>query len=131
MATVSQDTHTSPENAADTLRRAAAKMRGLAEAAPTDKRWLVHHREILYGNGTLVAAKLARNDKAVPAIAHMGAWHPAVALAVAPLLDREAHRLERRCAEARAVFGDDAVDFYPNVDSLLLDLAVTFLAKSQ
>src|SRR5690349_20508668 len=87
---------------AETLRRAAALMRERAEAAtpgtwdPQD--WDDTHVVISDPDQDPIADRIADEDDAL----HIASWHPAVALAVAVLLDKEAEAIEsgnwRPCA---------------------------------
>lgn len=71
---------------AETLRRAAALMRGRAEAAAAGPWRAIPARD---GLPAIVAAAavLADVDESTADAEHIASWHPAVALAVADLLD--------------------------------------------
>jgi hypothetical protein len=90
---------------ADELRQASGEMRRLAEAATPgpwrnyvrgDNRWAIVEQSA--GDDRWIAARSADDDDA----AHIAAWHPAVALAVADWLDEVAWRSEHYPKQYRA-----------------------------
>ena len=108
---------------AEILRRAAALMRERAEKAHGD-RWaydLTYHAntfEVTADDGLLLAKGIPGAGTGRWTAEHIASWHPAVALAVADWLDREAAWEERGAtlagdrfqalAVARAYLGESA-----------------------
>jgi hypothetical protein len=99
------------------LRRAAALMRERANRAapgrwyPSDQpesMWDVESVSDAEPAGIAVAAATAQTGACVQEDAeHIASWHPAVALAVADLLDAEAARVERDNAHLVSQHGED------------------------
>lgn len=91
---------------ADLLRRAAALMRERAEAVkPLGSVWDMGGTEIpeVFTHGRLVPSAEDGRTRNVPdldADAHFASWHPAVALAVADILDHDADSLDALGVEA-------------------------------
>jgi hypothetical protein len=122
------------ETPAETIRRAAALMRERAEAA-TPGPWLGVMGMFKDGGWPCVIAAqgdredaqtwlmgAGNNDSAREANAtHAGSWHPLVALAVADVLDNEAHAAE--------LLGEDA-DAINLPDARILKVARAYLGEA-
>lgn len=107
---------------ADLLREAAALMRERAQAALRADVWTRDGLADAFGTYVDAVDETAITDEELDADAeHLGAWHPAVALAVADWLEEEVDRFgdrvdeamfdiicERALAVARAYLGRDA-----------------------
>ena len=95
------------------LRGAAALMRQRANPLPQQLPWKSWGREVEHRYRTLLVASPRANTDAEPLAVHVASWHPAVALAVADLLDYHADhftdarpvRTENALRVARAYLG--------------------------
>jgi hypothetical protein len=109
---------------AEVLREAAALMREKAMRACPDGVWYDQHDL----HEALIPLADSVDDPEADAT-HIASWHPAVALAVAALLDREAADQGERLADLRSAFGEAGDDFMPDCDPLLLAVARAYLGE--
>lgn len=109
---------------ADTLRRAAKEMREQAEAAVLacgDEPWLFDYGYPGYDVRNSVGVKVSENSTEETA-EHIASWHPAVALAVADLLDSIASFREHLLVEEGF--------FTPPEPDLVVALARAYLGEA-
>ena len=114
---------------AETLRKAASLMRERAEAA-TPGPWQMRYGFPAYvsGPGETVTINDLSGDMELEDAAHVASWHPAVALAVADWLDREAAEVREWTVEQA---GSHPVHYSTGrVDSHAVAVARAYLGES-
>jgi hypothetical protein len=128
---------------AETLRRAAALMRERAEAA-ADGPWAA---VVLGSEGYAVLGDRPAEDRRLSRLRvarlgwedwdtdksdaeHIASWHPAVALAVADLLDNEANAMDRADGFARDYAHVQTASYNDARRRLLTDLARAYLGEA-